>query len=28
MMILGAAVATPIIFGLLVKECYGQSPEE
>jgi predicted MFS family arabinose efflux permease len=27
-LILGAALATPIIFGLLVKECYGRSPKE
>jgi sugar phosphate permease len=27
-MILAAAVVTPILFLLFVKECYGQSPEE
>ena len=27
-LILGAAVAMPLIFGLLIEECYGRSPEE
>ena len=27
-LILGAAVAMPLIFSLLIKECYGQSPKE
>ncbi len=27
-LIMGAAVAMPLIFGLLIEECYGRSPDE